>query len=129
MHYLDPNDPLNDTDRSGNHYSNGDSRETPEYEWNGWEKSTARDDRTDGTSGTEALLPILRSRHECKLILWLAIPLCRPRSPGLPLRQWRFYRIPLGLYWSSALILNDRTLVLPQGRQLALGKPAPHPQW
>ncbi|KAG0561893.1 hypothetical protein KC19_9G101300, partial [Ceratodon purpureus] len=37
-HYLDPNDPLNDTDRSGNHYSNGESRLTPEYEWNGWEK-------------------------------------------------------------------------------------------
>lgn len=26
------------TSRSGNHYSNGDSRETPEWEWNGWEK-------------------------------------------------------------------------------------------
>lgn len=25
------------TSRSGNHYSNGDSRLTPEYEWNGWE--------------------------------------------------------------------------------------------
>lgn len=36
--YLDPNDPHNDTDRSGNHYSNGESRLTPEYEWNGWEK-------------------------------------------------------------------------------------------
>lgn len=37
-HYLDPNNPHNHTDRSGNHYSNGESRLTPEYEWNGWEK-------------------------------------------------------------------------------------------
>lgn len=36
--YYDPNDSHNDTSRSGNHYSNGESRETPLYEWNGWEK-------------------------------------------------------------------------------------------
>lgn len=36
--YLDPNDPHNQTDRSGNHYSNGKSRQTPLYKWNGWEK-------------------------------------------------------------------------------------------
>lgn len=36
--YMDPNDLLNDTEQSGDHYSNGDSRLTPEYEWNGWEK-------------------------------------------------------------------------------------------
>lgn len=37
-HYLDPLAPHNDTDRSGNHYSNGDSCMTPEYEWNGFKK-------------------------------------------------------------------------------------------
>lgn len=36
--YYDPNDSHNDTSRSGNHYSNGESRLTPLYKWNGWEK-------------------------------------------------------------------------------------------
>lgn len=35
---LDPNDPHNETGRIGNHYTNDESRLTPEYEWNMWEK-------------------------------------------------------------------------------------------
>lgn len=37
--HLDTDDPLNDTSRSSDHYSNGESRDTPPYEWNGWKRT------------------------------------------------------------------------------------------